>query len=266
MKKNFYTFSFAVILIGFCSLIAMPSSAYAFEVKGDFYELRIYRYKTPSQGERIEKYLKDAFIPAAHKAGVRKIGVFKPVVDSVAEQLIYVFIPYGSMDQFQNLPSNLEKDNQYKTAGKDYIDAVYSDPPYERMESILLKAFEGMQSFNVPKFTTPVSERVYELRSYESHTEKIYRNKVEMFNKGDEIGLFNRLGFNAVFYGEVLVGGKMPNLMYMTTFENKASRDAHWKAFVDDPEWKKLSSMSEYKNNVSKNTIVFLKPTDYSEI
>ena len=75
-----------------------------------------------------------------------------------------------------------------------------------------------------------------------------------MFNKGNEIALFNRLGFNAVFYGEVLVGSKMPNLMYMTSFENRASRDAHWKAFSEDPEWKKLSAMSEYKNNVSKNT------------
>jgi NIPSNAP len=266
MKKIFSSFSITMVLIGACSLATLSASANTLNATRDFYELRIYHYKTPVQGERIEKYLKDAFIPAAHRAGIKKIGVFRPVVDSVAEQLIYVFIPYTSMDQFQNLPSILEKDNQHNTAGKEYIDAVYTDPPYVRIESILLKAFDGMQSFNTPKFTTPASERVYELRSYESHTEKIYRNKVEMFNKGDEIGLFNRLGFNAVFYGEVLAGSKMPNLMYMTSFENRVSRDAHWKSFVDDPEWKKLSGMSEYKNNVSKNTIVFLRPTDYSEI
>jgi hypothetical protein len=78
-----------------------------------------------------------------------------------------------------------------------------------------------------------------------------------MFNAGDEIGLFNRLGFNAVFYGEVLSGARMPNLMYMTTFENQASRDAHWKAFVDDPQWKKLSTMPEYQKNVSRIEIFF---------
>ena len=32
----------------------------------------------------------------------------------------------------------------------------------------------------------------------------------------------------------------MPNLMYMTSFENKAARDEHWKTFGSDPEWKKL--------------------------
>ena len=109
------------------------------------------------------------------------------------------------------------------------------------------------------------NERVYELRSYESATEKIFQNKVHMFNEGDEIGLFKRLNFNAIFYAEVVAGSKMPNLMYMTSFENMADRDAHWKSFGSDPVWKKLSAMSEYKNNVSHIDIMFLRPTDYSD-
>ena len=86
-----------------------------------------------------------------------------------------------------------------------------------------------------------------------------------MFNEGGEVALFKRLQFNAVFYGEVLAGSRMPNLMYMTTFENKAARDEHWKTFVADAEWKKLSSMPEYQNNVSKIDIFFLRPTEYSD-
>lgn len=261
MKKKFFKVSaiLCICVIGLCS------QAFAFATR-DFFEIRIYHLKTPAQAQRVDEYLKSAYIPAMHRAGIKKIGVFKPVVDSLAEQLIYVLIPYSSLEQFEKLPSLLEKDQKHNVTGKDYLEAVYTDPPYVRIESILLKAFEGMPSFFAPKFNTPVEERVYELRSYEGHTEKIYRNKVEMFNKGDEIGLFNRLGFNAVFYGEVIVGSRMPNLMYMTSFENRASRDAHWKAFSADPQWKTLSSMSEYKNNVSKNTIVFLKPVDYSEL
>ena len=38
-----------------------------------------------------------------------------------------------------------------------------------------------------------------------------------------------------MFYASVLAGARMPNLMYMTTFENQAERDAHWKTFGDDP-------------------------------
>ena len=85
-----------------------------------------------------------------------------------------------------------------------------------------------------------------------------------MFNDG-EGALFDRLGFNAVFYGEVISGSTMPNLMYMTTFENKASRDEHWKAFSTAPEWEKLKVMPKYQNNVSKNDTRFLTPTEYSD-
>jgi hypothetical protein len=134
------------------------------------------------------------------------------------------------------------------------------------METIFLKAFEKMPSAAAPALTGSKAERVYELRSYESASEKIFRNKVDMFNKGGEVALFKRLGFNAVFYGEVLFGAKMPNLMYMTSFENMNTRDQYWKTFGSDPEWKKLSAMPEYQHNVSRNEIVFLRSTNYSDL
>jgi hypothetical protein len=86
-----------------------------------------------------------------------------------------------------------------------------------------------------------------------------------MFNEGGEVALFKRLNFNAVFYGDVIAGSRMPNLMYMTSFENMTERDAHWKTFSDDPEWKALSSRTEYQNNVSKIDINLLRATDYSD-
>jgi hypothetical protein len=63
----------------------------------------------------------------------------------------------------------------------------------------------------------------------------------------------------------IISGPKMPNLMYMTTFSDQASRDDHWKAFVDSPEWKKMAALSKYKNNVSLIDITFLYPTAYSD-
>jgi hypothetical protein len=117
----------------------------------------------------------------------------------------------------------------------------------------------------VPKLSSPKAQRIYELRSYEGPTEKLYRNKVQMFNEGGEVALFQRLNFNAVFYASVLAGARMPNLMYMTSFENMADRDAHWKTFGNDPEWKILSAKPEYQNNVSHIDITFLTATDYSD-
>ena len=77
--------------------------------------------------------------------------------------------------------------------------------------------------------------------------------------------IFKRLNFNAVFYSEVIAGTKMPNLMYMTTFENMQDREEHWKTFVAHDEWKKLSAMPEYQNNVQHIDITFLRPASYSD-
>jgi hypothetical protein len=54
--------------------------------------------------------------------------------------------------------------------------------------------------------------------------------------------------------------------MYMTSFDNKASRDEHWKTFSADPEWKRLSALPEYQHTVSKADILFLHPAAYSEL
>ncbi len=254
------------LLILFISVFAFSYATAA--PKQEYYEIKVYHITSKEQEARVDKFLKDAYLPALHRAGISKVGVFKPVESDTVNfgKRIYILIPYGSLEQFGKLAETLQKDKQFESSGAEYLNALYNDLPYARLESILLQAFTGMPQMEAPKLTTPVTERIYELRSYEGHTEKIYKNKVRMFNEGDEVGLFKRLGFNAVFYAEVIAGSRMPNLMYMTTFSSKASRDEHWNAFRDDPQWKTLSGMSEYKNNVSKIDIFFLHPTDYSDI
>jgi hypothetical protein len=122
-----------------------------------------------------------------------------------------------------------------------------------------------MPVFRVPKYTTAPSERIYELRSYESATEAKATKKIEMFNEGGEIGIFESVGSNAVFYGQVLLGSNKPRLMYMTTYADMKSHDEHWKAFVASEGWKKLSAMEEYKNTVTKALPYLLHPTSYSD-
>ncbi len=233
----------------------------------EFYEIKVYHLKNADQEKIVDDYLQHALLPTLHKAGISRVGVFKPLTnDTAADKLIYVFMPINSMDQLLSLPVQLDKDPGYNTAGSAYLNAIYTNPPYARMESILLKAFRMAPQMQLPKLTGPKPERIYELRSYESPTEKLYTNKVHMFNEGGEVPLFERLGFNAVFYADVINGSHMPNLMYMTSFENKAVHDEKWKTFSNDPEWKKLSSMPEYQHNVSRADIILMHATDYSDI
>jgi len=245
------------------------TTAYPFAPKQEYYNIKVYQLKTKEQEERVKKFLQTAFLPALHRMGIPQIGVFTAVDnDTAAIRRVYVLIPFRSLEEFAKVAGALEKDKQYLEDGKDYLDATYNEPAYTRIESILLQAFPDMPVHEAPTAikSAPASERIYELRSYEGPSEKYFSNKVQMFNQGGEIGLFKRLGFNAVFYASVIVGAHMPNLMYMTSFVNKAARDEHWKLFGNDPFWKNLSAQPEYQHNVSHIDDIFLHPAEFSDL
>ncbi|KLT67326.1 NIPSNAP family containing protein [Pedobacter sp. BMA] len=227
-----------------------------------YYQIKVYHLKTAAQENTIDTYLKTAYLPALHRAGIKDVGVFKPISQDTSEKLIYVFIPLKKLTDLDKINIKISQDKQYAESGKFYLGASYNDAPYTRIESILLKAFSAMPEYSLPKLTAPKNERVYELRSYEAATENLSANKIGMFNDY-EVEIFSKLDFNAVFYGQVISGSKMPNLMYLTTFNNKADREKHWAAF--GPEYKKISGLPQYQHNVSKNITLFLYPSDYSD-
>lgn len=262
-----------LLLISIFILCAMSCEQ---KVKGDdavvkgstqeYYQLKIYQSTSENQIATIDAFLKEAFLPGLKRLGIQDIGVFKPrsiLQDSVKE--IYVLIPFNTLNDFLVLDDLLQKDSVYHRAGETYLNASYDNPPYHRIESILLKAFRDFPIVQPTPLEGPRENRIYELRSYESPTEAYYHNKVDMFNAGGEIKLFDRLGFNAVFYADVISGAQMPNLMYMTTFSDSVSRETHWKAFVEAPEWKDLIADPKYANNVSHADIHLLTPTEYSD-
>ena len=109
--------------------------------------------------------------------------------------------------------------------------------------------------------------RLFELRTYESHSKHANKKKIEMFNTG-EIAIFRRTGLTPVFFGETLIGSKLPNLIYMLVFENMADHDKSWGTFGPDPEWKKLSSTPGFTDPeiVSNISNIFLRPAAYSQI
>ncbi|AMR32213.1 NIPSNAP family containing protein [Mucilaginibacter sp. PAMC 26640] len=241
--------------------VLLTVSSMASAASGYYYQIKIYHFKNDVQEQAVDSYLKDSYLPVLHKLGVKNVGVFKPMATDTAKRT-YVFIPFKSWKDLQDFDSKVV--DAEDGAGKAYLDAAYNQAPYTRMETIVLSAFATRTSPVVPKLAAPKADRVYELRSYESPTEKLHYNKVKMFNSG-ETDLFDRINSNPVFYGSVVAGSHMPNLMYMTAYNSMADRDKHWDAFGSAPEWKALIAQDQYKNNVSRNDIVFLHPTDYSD-
>ena len=262
-NKSLPFFLLCVSISSLCMIVAWSQPK---KTTRTFYQLSVYHYSNPAQEQVLDNYLQAALLPAMHRMQIKEVGVFKAIANDTSNtKSLYVLIPIKSLDIITTMADKLTADKEYQANGTTYINAVYTVPPYNRIETMLLKSFHLAPQLKVPNLTAAKKDRVYELRSYESATEKIFLNKVHMFNEGDEIGLFAKLNFNAIFYSEVIAGSKMPNLLYMTSFENMKDRDAHWKSFGSDPYWKKLSAMPEYQKNVSHIDITFLRPVEYSD-
>jgi hypothetical protein len=229
----------------------------------DLYELRRYLLDTPAQREGLDAFLRDAAIPAWNRLGLTPVGVFAP--EDGAPGPVHVLIRHKDAESVLSTTAKLQADAAFREKGAALIDAPASAPAYRRVESTLLLAFRGM-----PALETPAKgpDRVLQLRIYESPSVKTGQKKIEMFNDAGEIAIFRRVGLNPVFFGEAIVGDRLPNLTYMLGFNSRAELDASWKRFGADPEWQALRKREEYADKaiLSGITNLILKPTAYSQI
>ena len=232
----------------------------------DVYVWRQYILKAGTQPRRLADYLQ-AVIPALNRLGHSPIGVFD-VVFGLPSPTTFVLTPSTSLPHMLEIESGLEKDAEFMKAAAGYADAAATDPVYVRQELSLLQAFPHMPKIDVPKQTAAKAPRLFELRTYESHSERAHRAKIKMFDEMGEIEIFRNVGLMPVFFGRTLVGPRMPSLTYMLVHDNMAGRDKSWDGFRTSPEWKKLSATPGFTDPeiVSNITTVFLRPAAYSQI
>ncbi len=228
----------------------------------DLYELRRYVIDHEQQRQGFDAFFREAAIPALNRIGISPVGVF-----AAEKELgpVYVLLRHRSAESLLASTQKLLADSEYLRKGADFLNAPADKPAYQRVESSLLLAFKHM-----PTLDTPVTNpgRVVQLRIYESPSVKTGQKKIEMFNDAGEIAIFRRVGLHPVFFGESLVGTRMPNLTYMLAFESADQLKANWAKFGSDPAWKKLSRMPEYSDKaiLCGITNLILKPAEYSQI
>ncbi|EDY18364.1 NIPSNAP family containing protein [Chthoniobacter flavus Ellin428] len=263
MKRRDFLQNTIAACVGAAALETKANAAEAAAPAGrDLYELRVYTLKTAKKS-LLDDYLSKAFIPAVKRLGSGPVGVFSETVDP-DHLAVYVLTVHSSAEQIVAQPAKLAADSEYQKAGADYLSATAADPVYERIQSSVHLAIEGMPKLARPDSSKP---RLLNLRIYESHNERAAAKKIEMFNL-HEMPIFQRVGLTPVFFGQTIVGANMPNLTYMLVFPDDAGRTAAWKRFGGDDEWKKLKAIPEYadKSIVSKITNKILTPEAYSEI
>jgi hypothetical protein len=233
-------------------------------IQRDYYELRAYRLKAGANHDRLDDYLEKAAIPAWNRLGIKTVGVFTEI-EPKDGPAVWVLIPHPSLESFSTAWSRLHADSDYQKAGANYLQTAKADPAFDRIDSWLLLAFEGMPRLEVPALTREKKQRVFEMRTYESYSELKALKKVQMFNSG-EIEVMKEVNLSPVFYGQALIGRDLPHLTYMLCGENKDLHKKHFGDFGKHPTWVKLRDDPEYADTVSKITSRFLEPVSYSQI
>jgi hypothetical protein len=232
----------------------------------EYYQIRRYQLQTGPQTKIVESYFGDALIPALTRMRMEPIGAFK--LDYGPETpTFYVLIPGGSIEALATIDLRLAQDAGFLKAAEPFWNAPATAPAFLRVESSLLAAFEGWPRLTPPASTATKSKRIFQLRTYESPSDQDHVRKVEMFHKG-EFEIFQRAGCNPVFFGDTLVGSRLPNLTYMLSFANLTELEKSWAAFAADPEWKKLQSSPryDYEAIVSNISNLILSPLAASQI
>src|ERR1019366_5099406 len=215
--------SFAMSLAAGVAVSGNPFRAAAADAGNQYYELRVYTTTSDAQRQRVNDYWQNAAIPAYNRMGIQPVGVFTEQEDS----------------------------------------ATKPTPAYDRFESSLLVAFDGMKHISIP--AADKKPNVFEMRTYKSSSEGKGLNKIQMFESG-EITVMKEVGLAPIFYGRKVVGSHMPCLVYMTCGVNADEHKKHWSAFGAAPVWKQLQADPQYKDNMIGMIRVILKRTAASQI
>jgi hypothetical protein len=255
----------AFLVSGLAGAVGVSSLAMARESKDEdkreYFELRRYHLLNRARTTQLEDFLRDAGIAAMNRIGIKPVGVFN-VVYGPNSPTLYVLLVHKSLESVVQASSRLMAELEPVDRAASYLNAPLAEPAYVRYESSLMVAFSHMPKLEAPE----KKQRMFELRTYESHSIKAAKKKIEMFNEGGEIAIFRKTGLQPVFFGETVIGPQLPNLTYMLVFESMAERDKKWKVFGGDPDWKKLRANPAYADTVSNITDIILRPASYSQI
>lgn len=103
---------------------------------------------------------------------------------------------------------------------------------------------------------------VYELRTYYAAPGKL--DDLHKRFREHTTGLFEKHGMTNIGYW-VPLENKQDALIYLLAYPSRAAREKSWKAFMDDPDWKKAYAASHADGPlVKKVDAVLLQTTDFS--
>ena len=227
------------------------------------YVLQHYRLQLGTQGSRLSEYLSKAYLPAVARANGGPTLVLEA---QFSEHLPMVTIidAFPLVEQAMGLRAKLDADK----ALQDATDAWQAGPEraFESLSAELLEAAAFAPAF-VPLNPPPKAPRVYEMRVYQTQTQKGLRGLVERFAEA-EAKILKRSGSDPMMFGTTAFGPDKPNLTWTLAFDDLAARDRFTAAFNADPEWIALrkQSLERWGQIPSYRRLTLYRSAAYSKI
>lgn len=106
--------------------------------------------------------------------------------------------------------------------------------------------------------------RCFEMRTYIANAGKM--DALNARFRDHTTKLFAKHGIEVIGFWTPIAGESADHtLVYLLAYPSQEAAEASWKAFRDDPDWKKAKAESEKAGGLVKQVIsTYLKPTDYS--
>jgi hypothetical protein len=222
------------------------------------------RNNSDNQRRRLTQFLEKTGVPAMRRFGAGPVGVFSSNI-APDGPFILTATSYPSLAAMDQFAAKAAADSDYLKEVEAFDNQ--SGLSYQRIERMLLRGFPSMPQIEVPPGDAKRPGRLFEIRIYESNNSSTLRRKINMFDQG-EIDIFRKVGMAPVFFGETIVGPKMPNLLYMVGYDDLSAREKSWRAFVSHPDWIKMRdtpgwSDAEIVSNISN---FLVSPLPFSQI
>lgn len=249
---------FRVTLLGLLStlLAASMMSAAEPDPRSGVYELRVYTCD-PGRLSALNDRFRNHTVGLFARHGMTNVAYFTPSDEPLAENTLVYFLWHQSRD-----------------AAAASFTAFRADPEWievrtasEKDARILAMPVEST-FLTLTDYSTPLpaarTDRVYELRTYVAADGK-FEDLHNRF-RNHTLKLFEKHGIENIAYFVPTDEPRSANtLIYLVAHQSREAAAASWKAFIDDPEWKKVYAESEANGAlVQKIDSLYLVPTDYS--
>jgi hypothetical protein len=227
--------------------------------KGPVYELRIYAANEGRFGHLIKRF-RDHTDRIFKKHGLQPVGYWLPTEGPAPKRrrFVYILKHPSRYAAFQNW-NRFSNDREWEK--------VRDRPEFQRLLTVrptsIFMTDNDYSAESRNKIEQPGG--VYELRTYVTNPGKL--PKLNARFRGHTTRLFNKHGMKNVGYWTPFdTPGSSNTLIYLIHHASRKQADANWKAFMADPEWKKVAKESQVAGKLLAQSPdrIYLKATDFS--